>query len=144
MAENAASECLCVIDTDGLHELARVSGGNFKTTLVAHLKGGTICVPSWAWQEFKTLYPDEAAELAKYISARIQFNKAVHVRAARITERLNLGFSKGAYDAHIELYTASIAINKGLIVLTSNDNLSAYDGMDCTVKSLTEWVNTFE
>ena len=59
MAKKPQSDCSCVIDTSGLHELATASG-NLKATLIARLEDGTIGVPSWAWQEFKDLYEDEA------------------------------------------------------------------------------------
>ena len=117
------------------------SSGNLKATLIAGLEDGTIGVPSWAWQEFKKLYEEEAAELAKHVVKRIQFGQAVHVRAARITEELKLGFSGGAYDDHVELYTASVALNKNYTVLTSTDNVSAYNGMNCRVRDLADWAN---
>jgi len=101
---------------------------------------GTIGVPSWAWQEFKDLYEEEAKELAPHIVKRIQLSTHVEVRAARLTEELNLGFSRGAYDNHVELHTASIALNKGHTVLTSANNVIAYDGMNCTVTDLASWV----
>ncbi|WJR77072.1 hypothetical protein [Bradyrhizobium sp. NP1] len=140
MANKPESDCSCVIDTSGLHELATASG-NLKATLIASLDNGTIGVPSWAWQEFKDLYEDEAKELAPHVSKRLQLTPHVEVRAARITEELNLGFSRGAYDNHVELHTASIALNKGYKVLTSANNVSAYDGMDCPVLDLAGWVN---
>jgi hypothetical protein len=107
----------------------------------AALNDGTIGVPSWAWQEFKKLYQEEAAELAEHIVKRIQFSEHVHVRAAQITEELNLGFSLGAYDDHVERYTAAVALNKNYTVLTSSDNVTAYNGMNCTVRDLADWVN---
>jgi hypothetical protein len=91
--------------------------------------------------EFKKLYEPEAAELAEYITKRIQFSLHVHVRAARITEELNLGLSIGAYDDHVERYTAALALNKNYTVLTSVDNVTAYSGMNCAVKDLGDWAN---
>jgi hypothetical protein len=139
MANKPESDCSCVIDTSGLHELATASG-NLKARLIARLEDGTIGVPSWAWQEFKDLYEEEAKELAPHIVKRIQLSTHVEVRAARLTEELNLGFSRGAYDNHVELHTASIALNKGHTVLTSANNVIAYDGMNCTVTDLASWV----
>ncbi len=138
MAKKPESDCSCVIDTNGLHELATASG-NLKATLIAHLEDGTIGVPSWALQELRELYEDEAKELAPHITKRIQLSTHVEVRAARITEELHLGFSRGAYDSHVERHTAAVALNKGYIVLTSVDNIDAYDGMQCTVKDLADW-----
>jgi hypothetical protein len=131
-----------VIDTNGLHEIATASG-NLKATLIARLKDGTVGVPTWAWKEFKKLYPVEATQLADHIVKKIKFSQTVQVRAARITEELDLGFSRGPYDAHVERYTAAIALNKSYTVLTSSDNVTAYDGMNCTVKDLAEWAEEF-
>jgi len=139
MAKKPKSDCSCVIDTFGLHEIATASA-NLKGALIARLGDGTIGVPSWAWQEFQRLYEEEAEELSQHIVKRVAFNQRVHVRAARLTEELNLGFSLGAYDGHIELYTASVALNMRYTVLTSADNIGAYDRMGCLVKDLTSWV----
>lgn len=138
MAKKPESDCSCVIDTNGLHELATASG-NLKATLIAHLEDGTIGVPSWAMQEFRELYEDEAKGLAPHVAKRIQLSTHIEVQAARITEELHLGFSRGAYDSHVERHTAAAALNKGYIVLTSADNVDAYDGMQCTVKDLAGW-----
>ncbi len=143
MAKKAQADCSCVIDTNGLHELATASG-NLKATLVARLQDGSICVPSWAWGEFKNLYEEEAAELVPHIVKRIQLSQPVAVRAAQITEELNLGFSRGAYDHYVERHTAAVARNKNYTVLTSSDNVGAYTGMSCLVKDLAGWANEIE
>ena len=143
MAKEPEPDCSCVIDTSGLHELATASG-NLKATLIASLQNGTIGVPTWAWQEFKLLYEDEANQLAPHIVKRLQLTARVEVRAARITEELNLGFSRGAYDSHVERHTAAVALNKGYTVLTSADNVTAYDGMGCEVKDLAGWADEIE
>ena len=143
MAKKPESDCSCVIDTSGLHELATASG-NLKAALIARLEDGTIGVPIWAWQEFKDLYEEEAKELAPYIVKRLQLTIPVEVRAARITEELNLGFSRGAYDDHVECHTAAVALNKGYSILTSADNVTAYDGMECVVKDLADWADEIE
>jgi hypothetical protein len=57
MAKKPQSDCACVIDTSGLHELATASG-NLKATLIARLEDGTIGVPSWAWQKAATAVTD--------------------------------------------------------------------------------------
>jgi hypothetical protein len=67
-------------------------------------------------------------------------NKAIYVGAARIADQLNSGFSRGAYDNHIELYTASIASNKGYRVLTASTQVQEYNDMDCEVTDLATWV----
>ena len=71
MAKKPESQCTCVIDTSGLHELATASG-NLKATLIVRLEDGTIGVPSWAWKEFKRLYQEEATQLADHIVKRIR------------------------------------------------------------------------
>lgn len=139
-AKKPQSDCSCIIDTNGLHELATASD-NLKAALIARLVDGTIGVPSWAWQEFKNLYPDKAEELAPSIVKRLQLSPQVEVRAARITEELNLGFSRGAYDSHVERHTAAVALNNGYTVLTSADNVGAYNGMGSAVQDLAGWAN---
>ena len=139
MTKEVKADCSCVIDTSGLHAIAN-SSGNLKATLFARLENGTIGVPTWAWQEFRNLYEDEAAELSPHVAKRLQFNKQVDVGAARIAEESELGFSLGAYDNHVELFCASIALNKNYTVLTSSDNLSAYENMGCDAKDLEDWI----
>lgn len=141
MAKKAKPDCSCVIDTSGLHAIATASG-NLKAALIAKLEDGTIGVPSWTWQEFQNLFEDDAAAIAPHITKRPQFSPQVNARAARITEQLNLGFSWGAYDNHIELFSASIALNKGYTVLTSNDNLGAYENMGCDAQDLETWIES--
>src|SRR4029078_4074746 len=139
MAKEPKPECSCVIDTNGLHAIATASG-NLKTTLLAKLEDGTIGVPSWAWQEFQNAFDGEAADLAPHITKRLQFSPQVNVRAARISEELHLGFFRGAYDNHVELFCASMALNKSYTVLTSEDNLSTYADMGCDVQDLETWI----
>jgi hypothetical protein len=139
MAKNKDDPCKCVIDTHGLRQIAFASG-NLKTLLTAKLSDGTIGVPSWVWQEFQNNYEEKAAELAASISKRISFNQAVHITAANITERMGLGFSLGAYDPHVERNCAAVAINKSLIVLTSEAHLPAYRDMGCQVADLDAWI----
>ena len=140
MAKKPESDCACVIDTNGLYALAKASG-NLKATLIARIEDGTIGVPTWAWKEFKKLYEEEAIQLESYIVKRIQFSQRVQVRAARITEALSLGFSRGAYDGYVERYTAAVALNNNYTILTASDNVTAYDGMNCTVKDLAGWAD---
>jgi len=139
MAKETKPDCSCVIDTSGLHAIANASD-NLKAALLAKLEDGTIGVPSWTWQEFQTAFDDEAATVAPHITKRLQFSPQVNVRAARIAESLNLGFSRGAYDTHVELFCASIALNKGYKVLTSNDNLDIYNTMGCDAQDLESWI----
>lgn len=141
MAKEPKPDCSCVIDTNGLQAIANASG-NLKAALLAKLQDGTIGVPSWVWQEFQNLFEEEAAALSTQIIKRLQFSPHVNVRAARITEELNLGFSLGAYDNHVELFCASIAINKGYTVLTSSENVGAYDRMGCDVQDLENWIES--
>ena len=67
MAKKPESDCSCVIDTHGLHELATASG-NLKATLIARLEDGTIGVPSWTWQEFKA---ERAASRERFEPLRV-------------------------------------------------------------------------
>lgn len=142
MAEHA-SPCSCVIDTSGLRAVAKASG-NLKSILLDKLKQGIIAVPACAWQEFQELYEDEAANLAPYITSKVILKRAIYAGAARIAEKLNSGFSRGAYDNHTELYTASIAINNDYRVLTSTDQVTEYKTMECDVSDLETWVEELD
>jgi hypothetical protein len=141
MAKGTRTDCSCVIDTSGLHAIA-IASGNLKAALLAKLEDGTIGVPSWTWQEFQTAFDDEAMIIAPHITKRLQFSPQVNARAARIAEGLNLGFSRGAYDNHVELFCASIAVNKGYKLLTSIENLDAYNSMGCDVQDLESWIES--
>jgi hypothetical protein len=132
-------ECSAVIDTHGLHELAMASG-NLKTIVLDKLKRGAIGVPACVWQEFELLYEDEAAAIAPYVTKKIIMTKTIYIGAARIADGLDSGFSRGAYDSHTDLYTASIASSHGYQVLTASIEVNAYDGMDCEVTDLVAYV----
>jgi hypothetical protein len=140
MAKKPASACSCVIDTSGLHGIATASA-NLQSALLARLADGTIGVPTWAWQELQETYPEDAAVLSGHIVKRFQYNAKIYARAAQITEAAGLGLSLGAYDQHVERYTAAAAhIHGGLTVLTSADNLDMYSGLGCTATDLVAWV----
>jgi hypothetical protein len=138
-----ASKCSCVVDTNGLHAIAAASG-NLQSILLSKLKSGIIGVPACAWQEFSELYEDEVAILAPHIGNKIVMKRSTYIGAARLAERLNSGFPRGAYDGHIELYTASIASNNGYSVLTSSDQISQYAGIDCDAVDIETWVGNLE
>jgi hypothetical protein len=140
---DVSSECACVIDTNGLYDLATASG-NLKTILLDQLKKGVIAVPSCAWQEFEDLYDEEAAEIKPYVTSRIIMKKAYYVGAARLADKLNSGFSRGAYDNHTEFYTASIATTNAYRILTSAAQVPVYDGMGCDVSDLETWVEELD
>jgi hypothetical protein len=85
------------------------------------------------------LYEGEAAQIEGYIAHKIIMKKSYHTGAARIADQLNSGFSRGSYDSETDLYTASIAFIEDMVVLTSESQLSYYDGMDCKVSDLGTW-----
>jgi len=140
---DGASKCSCVVDTSGLHAIA-VASGNLQSILLDKLKSGAIGVPACAWKEFGELYEEEVAVLAPHIGNKIIMKKSTYVGAARIAEKLNSGFPRGAYDNHTELYTASIASNNGYRVLTSSDQVNQYARMDCDVIDIETWVEELE
>ena len=137
------SKCSCVVDTSGLHAIATASA-NLQSVLLDKLKSGVIGVPACAWQEFEELYEDEIAILGPYISSKIIMKRSTYVGAARIADKLNSGFPRGAYDGHVELYTASIASNNGCRVLTASDQVNQYAKMDCDVIDIETWVEEIE
>jgi hypothetical protein len=139
MTDERKSGCTCVVDTSGLHEIATASS-NLKPALLARLADGRIAVPTWAWQEFSDVYPEEAQEISDQISKRLRFNAKIEARAAQLTEINASGLSIGAYDDHVELYTASAAYTNGYTALTSPTNLSAYKNLHCEVRDLISWI----
>jgi hypothetical protein len=141
MMTDGEAECLCIVDTDGLHGIATASA-NLKAILLHHLKNGFIGVPVCAWKEFEKLYEDEAQELKPFVKKRIFLKKAFYVGAARIADKLNTGFPRGAYDDDVELLTASIASAKGYRILTSPAQVTVYEKMECEVFDLETYTET--
>lgn len=137
------SPCSCVVDTSGLHAIATASG-NLQTILLDKLKQGVIGVPACAMQEFQILYEDEVSIIAPHLTNKIIMRKATYSGAARIAEKLNSGFSRGAYDNHTELYTASIALSNGYRVLTSMDQVAEYEKMECNAVDIETWVGQLD
>lgn len=133
------SPCSCVIDTGGLHDIASATG-NLKTVALNQLKNGAIAVPSWALQELKEVYPEDADELLPYIAKRVTMKQSITVGAARIAERLNSGFSKGPFDNHTGLFTAAVATNNGYRVIAAEPDLNSYEDMGCDACDLETWV----
>lgn len=134
------SPCSCVVDTGGLHDIASATG-NLKTVALNQLKNGTIAVPSWAWQELKEAYPEEADELLPHVTKRIVMKQSISVSAARIAEKLNSGFSKGPYDNYTGLFTAAAATNSGYRIITAESDLRTYQDMGCDARDLETWVS---
>jgi hypothetical protein len=132
--------CSYIIDTGGLHDIATATG-NLKTIALNHLKKGDVAVSSWAWQELKEAYPDEAEELSHFITKRVIMKQSISVGAARIAERLNSGFSTSPYDNHTRLFTAAAAASNGYRVITSESDLSAYENMGCDVCDVQTWID---
>jgi hypothetical protein len=56
-------------------------------------------------KEFENLYQAEAEFLKPFITVRITMKRAVYVGAARIADKMNSGFPRGAYDDSVELLT---------------------------------------
>jgi hypothetical protein len=138
---NKAPPCSCIVDTDGLRRIAGASG-NLKGILLDHLKNGNIAVPACAWKEFANLYENEAEALKPYVTSRINMKKAYYVGAARIADSLNAGFPRGAYDEHVELFTASIAITNGYHILTSSAQASVYGELGCEASDHETWIDS--
>jgi hypothetical protein len=138
MTEGEA-ECLCIVDTDGLHRIANASG-NLKATLLDHLIKGLIAVPACAWKEFEELYEDESNALKPFVTTRIIMRRSFYIGAARIADTLNSGFPRGAHDDSVELFTASIASSKECPILTSAAQATIYETMGCKASDLESWV----
>jgi hypothetical protein len=136
---DALAQCACMADTDGLYAIATASD-NLKPFLLDQLKTGVIGVAACAWKEFGELYADKAEALDPYVSRRIIMKKAYHIGAASKADKLNSGFPRGAYDDNVELITASMASSNGYRILTSTDQLSVYEKMECDACEIETWV----
>lgn len=134
-----AAECMCIVDTDGLHRIANASG-NLKGVLIDYLQSGLFGVPSCAWKEFEEVYEEEAAALKPFLATKIIMKKAYYIGAARIADKLDSGFPRGAYDDSVELVTASVAITNGYRILTSAAQVVVYEKMGCACSELETWV----
>lgn len=134
-----ATDCLCVIDCSGLCDIARIQSDNLRAVLLHRLQDGTIGVPTRAWREFGDAYPDEAAELEAYITNKIKTLPAHRHNAARLAERLNSGFSRGVYDQHSELFTASVASLNGYTILTAASQIALYGQLGCGAVDVVQW-----
>ena len=66
--------------------------------------------------------------------------RAYYVGAARIADKLNSGFPRGAYDDSVELFTASIAFAKKCRIVTSPAQIAVYTAMACQASDLDTWV----
>jgi hypothetical protein len=138
------SECVCIVDVSGLHEIASTRSDNLRKFYIDQLKSGVICVSTSTWSEFKEIYEDEAAFLDSHITKRVKLKRAYSICTASIADKLNSGFSRGPYDRNADLYTASIATVEDYIVLSSASHKSAYDGMGCQVSELSDWAELFK
>jgi hypothetical protein len=142
MIEDAADECLCIIDCSGLHEIASTNSDNLKSLYLDRLSKGVIGVPICVWQEFRDLYEDEAASLELHVAHKIKMKKQYYVGAARIADKINSSLSKGPYDNQSDLYAASICSIEKYTLLTTQSQLADYKQMDCCeVSDLVTWAN---
>jgi hypothetical protein len=87
------------------------------------------------------LYKEEAAELKDHVGKKIIMKHAFHVGAARIADKLNSGFPRGAHDENVELFTASIAFTMKCGILTSPAQVKVYEDMNCKASDLASWVD---
>lgn len=143
MMSESVLACSCLADTHGLLEVTMQTSGNLKASLLEQISSGVIGVPAMVWQEFKDLYPDEAAELEPYVSATATIGmrkRAYTAKAGSIAEKLNSGFAVGPYDSGIEIQVAAIASVEKFPVLTSTTQLAHYKKMACGAVDLENWL----
>ncbi|TWA15952.1 hypothetical protein FB004_11933 [Sinorhizobium medicae] len=133
--------CSCLADTHGLLEIATQTSGNLKASLLDQVSSGVIGIPALVWQEFKDLYPEQAAALESHIPSTIRMSKRAYTaKAGRIAEKLNSGFVQGPYESGIEIQVAAIASVENCLVLTSEQQLARYKKMACGATDLDSWL----
>jgi hypothetical protein len=135
-----STQCSCLVDCSGLHEIANMSA-NLKGEFLDHFLKGELGVAACAWQEFHEIYEEEAAALAPYVTVKFPLKRAYHVGAASIADKIGLGFPRGGYDTNTDLFTATIAKAKNISVLTSITQLEKYEKMECEVFDFQSWVD---
>lgn len=128
-----------VVDTAGLLAISETTG-NVRTALLERLKDGSICILSCVWTEFELLFSEEAENLAPHILSKHSTNLALKVGAARMAEKLNSGFHRGAYDDGTELYAASMAHSCGCPIITKDVQFERYEELGCDVVDPTTWI----
>ena len=137
-----ASNCECVVDCHGLHEIACTKSNNLKSHYINALSSGQIGVPAIVWQEFKELYEEEAAELEPHISKKIIMKRAYQVGAARIADKNGSRFFQAPYDSRSDLYAASICSIESYTLLTVASELGSYQKLKCcNALELVSWAN---
>lgn len=134
-----AEDCLYLIDSNGLREIAFTRSNRLKAHCLDLLQKGVIAVPVCVWDEFEDAYDDEAAQISASISKKIATNKKYNAGAARIADKLNSGFSFNPYDRSTDLFTASIALSEGYTVITAETTLGFYSKLKaCKAINITE------
>lgn len=141
MMSESGLACSCLTDTHGLLEIAMQTSGNLKSSLLNQISSGAIGIPAVVWQEFKDLYPEEAATLEPSVSSTIGMRKRAYTaKAGSIAEKLNSGFVQGPYESGIEIQVAAIASVEKCLVLTSVRQLAEYKKMACGAIDLENWL----
>jgi hypothetical protein len=137
---NIPSQCLCLVDSHGLYEIADTKEKKLKSFYLDQLSKGIIIVFSGGWNEFSDLYNDEANVLAPHISVKTNMKPKYRYGAASIADKLNSGFPKAPYNRNTDLLTASICHAENKTLLTVDSQIPYYQSLSCCpVEPLVLW-----
>jgi hypothetical protein len=134
------SPCAFVVDCAGLHEIATTKSNTVRSVCLDHLSKGSIAVPACVWQEFETLYEDEAAALAPHVKRKLRMKKSYLIGGAAIADSMNPVFPMSPYDGKTDYYAASICSIEGYTLITAGYQMKEYAKMNCcTVVEVSDW-----
>ncbi|WP_287987516.1 hypothetical protein [Acidiphilium sp.] len=131
-----------LIDTSGLIEIANSRSGNERAFLFGLIERNEIRVYGQVWSEFESACPDEAAEIKAIMKSKLRRKSQYTDRAANLTETYNHGLLPSLHDSNADLYTAAVASEENLIVLTDSRTKQYYQRMNIENISVEELLNT--
>lgn len=120
-----SSEGSYVIDCVGLEYLSRTQNNAIRAILYEMFKEGTLRVPQAVWDDFATIYEDEAEQLKPYVSERIRLKPAHRAAAGMLASKANSGFRLDPYG-NSDWMAAAVADSESCTVVTTPSNLSFY------------------
>jgi hypothetical protein len=105
-----------ILDIRGLVGWAKLSGNEYGA-IAGAVREERVLVLARVWQEFKEMYPDEAAMLVRDASPRQRTNQADRIAAAALADHLDATF--GPYDDGTDWVVAAKAVGDDLVVVTA-------------------------
>jgi hypothetical protein len=132
-----------ILDVRGLADWSKLSQNEYGAIKSAVGKG-RILILSRVWQEFKQIFPDEAAAMTEDATPRHRVTQADRWAASALADSINATF--GPYDDGCDWVVAGKAIGAQLIIVTAEPLRSRFykhvDG--CKAISVSELLDELE